>query len=354
MDWDMEVEDLKEFEKAFNSYLHHGYLKKKYYHYKIYIDKILGQDSYYSEAARRESVKNKKKESKKNKYNALDLIHNLSLDIDELGSEKVIKIQRNVLCKNCEFFSEKNYVKIGCNSCKKTGIDENYEKCKECLGKGFHRKYECKTCENKKYVKKSFDELIMIPLGANNGEKIVFKGRGHQHVKNGNFGDLVIVVCLTSKTGFSSKNPNLKISIADAVLGLNKKVNTIKGIKKVCIPPGVQDGEVLQLENIFYDPHKSEEYIKIELKIPQQISEAEKQVYQKLKKIQILKKERLKDDSWVKFCQKISQQIITYISIAWFYGYGLDKELSCSQAIIFFFIEELAPHAFALKVQETK
>ena len=103
----------------------------------------------------------------------------------------------------------------------------------------------------------------MVPLGVNNGEKIVFKGRGHQHIKNGNFGDLVIVVFLTSKNGFSSKSANLKISIADAVLGMDKKINTIGGIKKVCIPAGVQDGEVVQLESIFYDRKKCEEYIKI-------------------------------------------------------------------------------------------
>ena len=112
----------------------------------------------------------------------------------------------------------------------------------------------------------------MVPLGVNNGEKIVIKGRGHQHVKNGNFGDLVILVVLSSQTGFSKGQQELKISIADAVLGVSKKIKTKNGIQKVTIPAGIQDGEVLQVDSLYYSPNRSNEYIKISIRVPESVS----------------------------------------------------------------------------------
>lgn len=91
-----------------------------------------------------------------------------------------------------------------------------------------------------------------MPLGMENGDRITMKGRGHQHLSKGYYGDLEITINLSYSGRGDAKQQGpveLKISVADAVLGFEKRINTKEGQQKVKIPGGIQDGEVMKLES---------------------------------------------------------------------------------------------------------
>ena len=101
-------------------------------------------------------------------------------------------------------------------------------------------------CDNRRYMMKKMDEVIMIPFRIKDNEKIILKGRGHQHQKKDFFGDLIAIVSMRSKSERDGKK--IFISIPEAVLGVEDSKTEI-GEKnyKINIPAGTQDGQLLGL-----------------------------------------------------------------------------------------------------------
>lgn len=153
-----------------------------------------------------------------------------------------------------------------CSACKGFG-KENKGVCKECLGAG-------KKVENKEIT-------ISIPPGTRQGS-ILQPER-----------DLEVVIVFRPHDKFVLLNDGVDIgsgaviNIFDAMLGKTIDVETLNGIKKLKVPPGIQPNTVLRIKNGGFNRQNNmpgDHLIEIHIEIPKDLTEEQKEEINKLKK----------------------------------------------------------------------
>lgn len=154
------------------------------------------------------------------------------------------------------------------------------EKCDACGGAG--RKQETKKLE------------ISIPAGVDNGTRLRVSKEGDAGLRGGVPGDLYVYLFIEEDAEFRREGisvlSELKISYLQAILGSNLEVNTVDGPQELTIPPGIQPGTVLTLEEhgvpILGNPVKRGDHlITIAIDIPTRITPEERELLQQLAKI---------------------------------------------------------------------
>lgn len=138
---------------------------------------------------------------------------------------------------------------------------------------------------------------VDMPPGMFNGQKIRLKGQGLDG------GDLYLKITVARHPFFEVQGRNIfckvPISPVEAVLGGAIEVPTIDGLVKMTLPPGVRSGQRLRLANKGY-PDKTggheagkgdrgDQLVEIQIITPKQISEQEKELYEKLSIIETFK-----------------------------------------------------------------
>ncbi len=154
------------------------------------------------------------------------------------------------------------------------------EKCDACGGAG--RKQETKKLE------------ISIPAGVDNGTRLRVSKEGDAGLRSGVPGDLYVYLFIEEDVEFRREGisvlSELKISYLQAILGSTLEVNTVDGPEELNIPPGIQAGTVLTLEEhgvpILGNPVKRGDHlITITIDIPTRITPEERELLQQLAKI---------------------------------------------------------------------
>lgn len=134
---------------------------------------------------------------------------------------------------------------------------------------------------------------VKIPAGVNKGSKVRLAGRGKASPYGGPAGDLLLNVDLLSHPDFVLKDENIEsklfVSISEAVFGSSKKVKTLNGEIELKTPAGIQSGQKLRLAGQGW-PKKNggrgDHLVQILVKIPQNLSEQEKKLFEELQKIE--------------------------------------------------------------------
>lgn len=133
---------------------------------------------------------------------------------------------------------------------------------------------------------------IHIPKGVKQGEIIRIKGQGKPSNNGGEDGDLLITVNIKDTPVYKlDKNDihvNLYVTPWDAALGAKLSVTGIDGEVSILIPKGTQSGNKIAIPNKgYYISEKERGNLVIETKVvvPKKISEEERILFTKLKKI---------------------------------------------------------------------
>ena len=225
----------------------------------------------------------------------------VSLDINEIlkGTTKKLKYKRQDKCPACD--GKGGTDPRSCIPCSGTGqrtVVQNspfgqvrhVSTCPDCSGTGQVITNKCKSChgEGTKLVDQVVD--VEIPAGVSNGMQLSMQGFGN-HTRNGNPGDLQIIVEEIRDNSYHRENNNIivekNISVIDAILGANLKVKTPHGELPITIEPGTQDGKVVRITgkgipDINYG--LGDLYVKIIVRIPRRITLEEKSILEKLKR----------------------------------------------------------------------
>lgn len=131
-----------------------------------------------------------------------------------------------------------------------------------------------------------------IPAGADDGMKIRLRGKGAQTAYG--TGDLFLVVKIAPHATYNRKKHNLRtevsIDMLTAVLGGKITVPTMTGNVKLTIPAGTQGGQAFRLKGKGMPMIKQKEQFgdlvaTVSIRIPKQLSDAERQLYQELEKL---------------------------------------------------------------------
>ena len=179
------------------------------------------------------------------------------------GTEKKIKIPRQVSCKSCNGTGAKNGTALEtCPNCHGSGVEvrirrtvfgqmQTQSACSVCGGTGKRIKERCQECGGHGLVKQEEVVTINIPAGVKEGMMLTMRGKGNDAPGGGVPGDLQIVIEEQRDEHLIRDDQdliyNLMIDFPTAALGGKVEIPTIDGRARVTIEPGTQPGKVLRL-----------------------------------------------------------------------------------------------------------
>lgn len=160
--------------------------------------------------------------------------------------------------------------------------------CPKCGGRKFINGSICKECKGKGEFTNYKKFTVKIPAGIKDKSKIRLAGEGGIGVNGGGNGDLYITVHIQEHKTYKTEGLNILKTIPitpyEAVLGANIKVSTIKGNVSVKITPNTQNGQKIRLAGcgIVQNNKVGDMIVTVEIKIPQELSNEEIELYKKL------------------------------------------------------------------------
>lgn len=133
---------------------------------------------------------------------------------------------------------------------------------------------------------------VKIPAGIESGKKLRIAGKGMPGIGGGPPGDLYLKVNVADHPLFKREGSDIvvdkEIKLSEALLGTTVEVPTLEGVKYVKVPPGTQSHTRIRLKG-FGIPHfqgsgRGDEYVRIVVKIPKNLTEKQKRLIEELKK----------------------------------------------------------------------
>lgn len=173
------------------------------------------------------------------------------------------------------------------------GMMQSEQVCPNCGGTGKHIKVKCPNCNGKGFEHKRVKLDIKIPAGIASGQQVRVPGKGEPGVNGGPNGDLYIEIIVARHKSFVRDGNDIRISIpissVDAALGCEVEVPTVHGDVNLKIPAGTQHGTQMRLKGKGVQSMRGgigDQYVEIKIEIPTKLSREEKELYEKLKKVE--------------------------------------------------------------------
>jgi molecular chaperone DnaJ len=190
-----------------------------------------------------------------------DLRYDLEISLEEAarGLETKIKIPRSETCSDCHGTgAKKGSEPITCPACGGRGQIRHQQgfftvsrTCLQCRGMGQVMREACPGCRGKGQVQQEKVLGLKIPAGVEEGTRLRVSGEGEAGSMGGPHGDLYVVLRVREHPYFDRQGNDLyytiPISIAQATLGAEIRVPTLRGQERLRIPEGTQNGSVFRL-----------------------------------------------------------------------------------------------------------
>lgn len=177
-----------------------------------------------------------------------DIVQEEECTLEELynGAEKTVKVTRHVVCKKCNGKGTKDGKDPKqCEKChgqgrvivqyeQGGGIYQTISACPDCNGTGeiIDKENTCEECKGERLVKEEKEVQVHIERGAEEGEKIVFKGASDE-VPDADTGDLVIIIVEKPHPLFTRKHNDLlithEICLSEALFGARFPITHLDG-----------------------------------------------------------------------------------------------------------------------------
>lgn len=234
-----------------------------------------------------------------------DLETNIEISFLEaiFGVEKEIEYRRHSKCDTCSGTGAKDGKKETCKTCGGRGQVKQMQNtffgamqvvstCPECQGVGEVAVEKCTVCKGKGVNEVKDNLKIKIPAGIPDGVTMRFSGKGNAGEQNGPAGDLFVTIEVKSHEELERKGDDIyldkEIDVVTAVLGGEVRVPTVHGDVIMKIPAGTQPEKVLRLKDKggpkFRGGGNSDQYVKLIVRIPENLSENEKKLWKDLRK----------------------------------------------------------------------
>ena len=228
----------------------------------------------------------------------------VKLTLEEIakGSEKKIKVNKQVVCKTCDGSGAKDKSAFHtCATCGGTGAIrrvtntilgqmQTTSTCPTCNGEGTTITSKCNVCHGDGVVRGEETISINIPAGVSEGMQLSMSGKGNAAPRGGIPGDLIILIEEVPHEYLKREGNNvvydLHISFTDAALGSSVEVPTIDGKAKIKIDPGTQGGKILRLKGKGVPEvnsyHRGDQLIYVNIWTPKALSREERDLLEKL------------------------------------------------------------------------
>lgn len=175
-----------------------------------------------------------------------------------------------------------------CNACGGSGRVVNRQggfstmhSCPSCGGVGSVLTSVCAVCHGSGEIRNTQSVEVNIPPGSDDGSVLRLSTSD---------GSTVLVRIRVKPDRFLRRDGRdirctVKVSAPQAVLGTSIMIRTLDGRVKLKIPPGMQPGTALRLagKGILYRGARGDQYVHVDVYIPDTLSEAQKLAWEKLK-----------------------------------------------------------------------
>jgi len=219
------------------------------------------------------------------------------------GSEKKIKVNKQVVCKTCDGSGAKDKSSFhNCRTCGGTGTVrrvtntilgqmQTTSTCPTCNGEGIEISAKCPACHGDGLVRGEETISINIPAGVSEGMQLSMSGKGNAAPRGGVPGDLIILIEEIPHESLKRDGTNviydLYINFVDAALGTSAEIPTIDGLAKIKIEPGTQGGKILRLKGKGVPEvnsyHKGDQLVYVNVWTPKALSPEERALLEKLR-----------------------------------------------------------------------
>jgi len=165
------------------------------------------------------------------------------------------------------------------------------EPCKACGGAGHINRQPCPQCRGTGWAKGRRHLEVKIPAGIDTGSRVRIAGEGAR--AGGGSGDLYLRLTVRPDPRFERKGDDLYVSlpvpVADAALGAELSVPTLKGQVSMKIPPETSSGRVFRLPG-YGMPHlkgggAGDQYVRVEIALPARLTSREKELFRELRNL---------------------------------------------------------------------
>ena len=188
-----------------------------------------------------------------------DLRFDLEISLEEaaFGAKKHIIIPRLETCTKCDGSGAESKSDIKtCPECHGSGMIQRIisttTTCGKCRGEGKVIKNPCNVCDGEGRIEKKRKLEINIPAGVENGTRLRVSGEGEVGERGAGPGDLYVVLHAKEHDLFERQGNDLYIDVpitfAQAALGDEIEVPTLKGKSKMKIPSGTQTGTTFRMK----------------------------------------------------------------------------------------------------------
>ena len=228
-----------------------------------------------------------------------DLRYNLTISFEEavFGCKKEINITRNENCDNCGGTGAKPGTQpVTCDHCHGTGTVTQVRQtmlgamrtqttCPKCGGEGKIISDPCPKCSGKGTVRRSRTITVTIPAGIDNGQALTLRGEGEPGKRGGGAGDLYVAISVRPHRKFRRDGQNLysemNISFAQAALGDELNIETLKEPVKETISEGTQPDTVLRIkgQGVPYLRNPSQRgdlFVTLKVEVPKRLNEKQR------------------------------------------------------------------------------
>lgn len=260
-----------------------------------------------------------RQQQREEKLQGDDIEISMTIDFMEaaLGTSKNITINQEVDCERCHGSGADHPDDVEtCSKCNGQGYVNVEQRtilgtmrsqtiCNQCNGRGKTIKHKCSICNGSGRVKENKTVDVKIPAGVNNGITLRVSGYGHGGSMGHPHGDLFITFRVKNHKVFERQGDDifLKIPITytEAVLGTNIEVPTIYGDVDLKIPSGIQPNTRLRMRDKGVKNIRTnrigDQYVIVDIQTPKNISKEEKELYEKIQKVE----QPRKTSAWDKF-----------------------------------------------------
>ena len=228
-----------------------------------------------------------------------DLRYNLTINFEEaiFGCKKEISITRDEACDTCGGSGAKPGTSPKtCDQCHGTGQVTRIQQtmlgsmrtsspCPKCGGTGKIITDPCPKCGGKGTIRRQRSITVTIPAGIDNGQALTLRGQGEPGQRGGPAGDLYIAITVRPSRKFRRDGANLysemTISFAQAALGDEVEIETLKGSVKETIAEGTQPGQVIRVRgegvpSLRNPSQRGDLFVTLKVEVPKRLNERQR------------------------------------------------------------------------------
>ena len=229
-----------------------------------------------------------------------DLREDISIAFEEavFGTDTTVNVRRHETCEACRGAgTAPGKAPVTCRACAGHGQVRHTQgffsiarTCSTCQGLGQVITDPCLQCKGQGRILRQRAVEAKVPAGVEDGTRIRFNGLGEAGPFGGQAGDLYVVLHVKEHAFFEREGSDLHcvvpVSIAQAALGEDIAVPTLRGEHTLKVPEGTQSGTPFRIKNqgvpILNGRGSGDLFVEVRVQTPTKLTKRQRELLQEL------------------------------------------------------------------------